>query len=166
MGAGDDFVRAGFASGSRGQHLQHNSVRRNWSAYVDHIGRYLVPRLKLAKSRPARASAAAARIGATIANGNLEMNRKVFWAMFVLTQFLGSLGAGTGSPHGNPLGLILMMVFLFPGSIVCWYVFEGIGLPPVGNMTTRIILTSFVINLACWYVFGLVVSRVRGKKTH
>ena len=94
------------------------------------------------------------------------MNWKAFWTVFGLTQFLGSLGAATGSPHGNPLGLALMMILLFPGSTLCWWVLDVLRLTPTGNMTGRIILTALVINIACWCAFAVVVSKLRGKRTH
>ena len=91
--------------------------------------------------------------------------RRMFWGIFVAAQLMGVLGVATGSPHGNPLGLVFMMLFLFPGSILCWYAFEMLKIPPVGDMMVRIIVTSFLINLPCWYILLLLVSKVRLRKS-
>ena len=39
-----------------------------------------------------------------------------------------------------------------------------LALPPTGDITIRIFLTASVINIVCWYVFALIVTRVRGKR--
>ncbi len=42
------------------------------------------------------------------------MNQRVYGKTFAVAQLLGSLSLVSGSPHGNPLGLIAAMVLLSP----------------------------------------------------
>lgn len=64
------------------------------------------------------------------------MNQKIYWGVFLLAQVIGTLGVLTGSPHGNPFGLIAAMIFLFPGSTLGLFVLDK-------NLRTRMDLRSY-----------------------
>jgi hypothetical protein len=91
------------------------------------------------------------------------MNRKVFWGIFAATQLVGMLGVATGSPHGNPLGLVVAMIFLFPGSILGLFILDALAIP-IGY--GGIITASLLINVVCWYALALALRKIRGKKTN
>ena len=91
------------------------------------------------------------------------MNRKAFWAIFALTQFVGALGMATGSPHGNPFGLIFALIFLFPGSILSFFILDKLG---IQTTVSPIIVASFLINILSWYAVALGTNRLRGKKSN
>jgi hypothetical protein len=91
------------------------------------------------------------------------MTHKTFWGVFALTQLVGSLGVATGSPHGNPFGLLLALIFLFPGSLLCWPILDKLA---IQTTTGPVILASFLINVACWYVFALSLATLRRRKAN
>jgi hypothetical protein len=88
------------------------------------------------------------------------MKRATFWGIFAATQLLGALGLATGSPHGNPLGLVVAMVLLFPGSILGLLALDRLG---INFVYTSILLSAFPINIVFWYVFALALARIRAK---
>lgn len=90
------------------------------------------------------------------------MNRKVFWVVFAVTQLVGALGLATGSPHGNPFGLVAMMIFLFPGSILGLWTLDKLGIQ-FGYVS--ILASSFLFNIVCWYMLALAITKIRGQKS-
>jgi hypothetical protein len=90
------------------------------------------------------------------------MNWKAFWVIFGLAQVVGAIGVLTGSSHGNPTGLLFALVFLFPGSVFCLLILETLG---IGTTVGPIMVTSFLINVACWFAVALNVGRLRGKRS-
>jgi hypothetical protein len=89
------------------------------------------------------------------------MNRKVFWGIFVVTQLLGALGVATGSPHGNPFGLLIALIFLFPGSLLCLPILDKLA---IQTGVGPIIVVSFLVDIVCWYAFALAATRIQRKK--
>jgi hypothetical protein len=71
-------------------------------------------------------------------------------------------GLATGSPPGFVIGLIVMSVLLFPGSILWGNVFEAIGMS-AGYVP--IFVAAFVINLVRWYVVSFVIAIIYDRKT-
>ena len=90
------------------------------------------------------------------------MNRKKFWGIFAATQVMGTLGVLTGSPHGFAVGLVIAAIALFPGSILCLFLLDFLG---VDFGTWRILVTALPINLVCWYAVRLTVRKIRGEKS-
>ena len=88
------------------------------------------------------------------------MNRKVFWGIFPAAQLVGALGTLTGSPHGNPFGLLVAFIFLFPGSLLCWPLLDRLRIQTTGG---PVIVCSLIVNLFCWYLLDRVIARVRDK---
>jgi hypothetical protein len=91
------------------------------------------------------------------------MTHKTFWGAFALTQLVGSLGLATGNPHGNPFGLLLALIFLFPGSLLCWPILDKLA---VHTTTGPVILVSFLINITCWTIFALLLASLRRRKAN
>lgn len=89
------------------------------------------------------------------------MNRKILWGVIVFAQIVGALGFATGSPHGNPLGLLVAFIFLFPGSLLCWPILDKLA---IQTTVGPVIITSVVVNVTCWLVFALSTARIRGRK--
>jgi hypothetical protein len=90
------------------------------------------------------------------------MNRKTFWGAFALAQIVGSLGVATGSPHGNPSALLLALIFLFPGSLLCWPVLDGLR---IQTTVGPVIIASVLFNVVCWTIAGLSITRIRKAKS-
>ena len=91
------------------------------------------------------------------------MNRKIFWGEFVFAQIVGALGFATGSPHGNPLRLLLAFIFLFPGSVLCWPILDKIR---IQTSVGPVIITSVVVNAACWFLLAFSIKRIRRRKSN
>jgi hypothetical protein len=89
-----------------------------------------------------------------------DMNQRMFWGVFSVTQLLGSLSLATGSPHGNPLGLLAATVFLFPGSILGLFALDKLGIQ-FGYVS--ILVSAFLVNVVCWYAFALAITSIRDK---
>jgi hypothetical protein len=90
------------------------------------------------------------------------MNGKMFWGMFAVTQLLGSLSLATGSPHGNPIGLVAAMVLLFPGSILGVFALDKLGIQ-AGYIA--ILVSAVLFNIICWYGFSLAVNKYSRRKS-
>jgi hypothetical protein len=90
------------------------------------------------------------------------MKRRAFWGIFAVAQLVGTLGVLTGSPHGFAVGLIIAMIALFPGSILCLFLLDFLG---VGVDYGSILVTVLPINLVCWYVAELIIMKIRAKKS-
>ena len=56
------------------------------------------------------------------------MKRTMFWGIFAVAQLLSVLSLATGSPHGNPVGLIAATILLFPGGILGLFVLDKLGI--------------------------------------
>jgi hypothetical protein len=82
--------------------------------------------------------------------------------MFAVTQLLGSLSLVTGSPHGNPIGLVAAMVLLFPGSILGVFVLDKLGIQ-TGYIS--ILVSAALINIICWYGFSLAAIKYSRRKS-
>jgi hypothetical protein len=87
--------------------------------------------------------------------------QRLFWRIFAVAQLVGVLGVATGGPHGFALGLIIASVALFPGSILCVLLLDFLG---VNFGYGSLLVTSFLINLVCWYAVELAMTKIRGKK--
>ena len=92
-----------------------------------------------------------------------KVNRRVFWGVFAVTQLVGALGLATGSPHGNPFGLVAMLIFWFPGSILGFWTLDKLGIQ-FGYVS--ILVSSFLFNTVCWYVLALAITRIRSQKSN
>jgi hypothetical protein len=91
------------------------------------------------------------------------MNRKILWPLFVSAQIVGALGFATGSPHGNAFGLLIALIFLFPGSVLC--------LPILNTMAMQVnvgsvIIASVVVNVAFWFLLAFSITRIRGRRSN
>jgi hypothetical protein len=91
------------------------------------------------------------------------MNRKILWGVIGFAQIVGALGFASGSPHGNPLGLLFGFIFLFPGSLLCWPILDKLAILTTGF---PVIITAVVVNVALWLAFAFSTARIRGRKSH
>jgi hypothetical protein len=57
-----------------------------------------------------------------------EMTLKKFLSILLIAQVLAVVGPLTGSPHGNPIGLIAAFVLLFPGGIASIFILDRLGI--------------------------------------
>ena len=83
----------------------------------------------------------------------------MFWGIFAATQLVGALGLAIGNPLTNPFAFLLGVVFSFPGSLLCWFLYRQVA-TPVG----QVILTCFFVNLVCWHALALAIARVRRRQ--
>jgi len=90
------------------------------------------------------------------------LNRRKFWGVFALTQLLGSVSLVTGSPHGNPVGLIAATALLFPGSILGLLVLDKLG---IQFGYTSILMSAALVNIICWYCFAVVLRKYSRRKS-
>jgi hypothetical protein len=90
------------------------------------------------------------------------MSRTTFWAIFAATQLLGALSLATGSPHGNPLGLVAATILLFPGSILGMFALDRLG---INFGYASILLSAFPINIIFWSAFAFALAKIRGKRS-
>ena len=90
------------------------------------------------------------------------MNGKMFWGMFAMTQLLGSLSLATGSPHGNPIGLVAAMVLLFPVSILGVFALDKLGIQ-AGYIA--ILVSAVLFNITSWYGFSLAANKCSRRKS-
>ena len=86
------------------------------------------------------------------------MKWRTFWGIFAVTQLVGALGLGTGSVHGNPLGLLVGFILLFPGSTLCWLILDKLRVMTTGG---PVITTSFLVNIVCWSALALAITHRR-----
>jgi len=70
----------------------------------------------------------------------------MFWEMFAVTQLLGPLSLATGSPHGNPIGLVAAMVSPFPGSMLGVFALDKLG---IQDGYIAILVSAVLINIIC-----------------
>jgi len=70
----------------------------------------------------------------------------MFWGMFAVTQLLGPLSLATGSPHGNPIGLVAAMVSPFPGSMLGVFALDKLG---IQDGYIAILVSVVLINIIC-----------------
>jgi len=70
----------------------------------------------------------------------------MFWGMFAVTQLLGPLSLATGSPHGNPIGLVAAMVSPFPGSMLGVFALDKLG---IQDGYIAILVSVVLITIIC-----------------
>ena len=92
-----------------------------------------------------------------------RMKWKAFWGIFIACQLVGALGLATGaSIHSNAFGLLLTLVFLLPGSLLCWVILDKLG---VGTDFGPLLASCFLINLVSWSMLALVIKTALGRKS-
>jgi hypothetical protein len=68
----------------------------------------------------------------------------------------------SGSPHGNPIGVIAAFVFLFPGGIASLFILDGLGIQfGVGP----IVSVSLLVNVVVWLPLALLIQKGRNRKS-
>ena len=90
------------------------------------------------------------------------MSLKRFLIILLIAQVLGVVGLLTGSPHGNPIGLVVALVFLFPGSIASIFILDKLG---IQSGVAPIVSVSLLVNVVVWLTLALLIRKVRNRKS-
>jgi hypothetical protein len=91
------------------------------------------------------------------------MNWKVFWGIFIGFQLVGALGLASGaSIHATPYGLLLTLVFLLPGSLICWVILDSLG---IGTDFGPLLVSCFLLNIVSWSMLALVIKTALVRKS-
>src|ERR1700745_1997513 len=91
-----------------------------------------------------------------------EMTLKKFLSILLIAQLLGVVGFLTGSPHGNPIGLIAAFVLLFPGGIASIFILDRLG---IQFGVAPIVTLSLLVNIVVWLPLAVLIQKARNRKS-
>jgi len=91
-----------------------------------------------------------------------EMTLKKFLSILLMAQVLGVVGLLTGSPHGNPIGLIAAFVLLFPGGIASSFILDRLG---IQFGVLPIVTVSLLVNIVVWFPLAVLIQKARSRKS-